>query len=280
MIPRVLRPTKVGKSFSGLGSLISIGLMTVAGYMIGDSIFYPETVVPETAVIQYIPENQEKVEPERPEVVESEPQPAVDEKKSLEMILVTVNLPSREDGGVEPPQSTTEIIQYTSDGFKGILDNYNIVITDNTFSFPVKIDGELYSQVKEFRSISDEKERAKAIFDWQRENVAYGSRKRSVRYRDSVETLHDKEGVCGETAYLYIALARASDLEVKMVDVELDYRGKEVNHSCAVVFAGDEKIFVDPAYRAFGINHQKFSILSDAEMYSHFDEWRSEHESN
>ncbi len=120
-------------------------------------------------------------------------------------------------------------------------------------------------------------EKARAIFDWFEKNIAYGKSARKHHkkgYRHSAEVFTDKEGVCGEMAVLYVAMARAVGLESNYVSVDVDYKGENVCHACAAVKLVGKFILVDPAYHTFDILHRKFSILNDIQAIPHFKSMR------
>ena len=122
--------------------------------------------------------------------------------------------------------------------------------------------------------IKNEKKRAKDIYKWTLSTIDYGQAKRAVGYRNSIEILNDREGVCGEMTYLYVALARASNLKAKYVRVYKDENGKKVSHACAAVYPYGYQINVDIASSIFDARHQKTKVISDAEMMALFEQWR------
>jgi len=74
---------------------------------------------------------------------------------------------------------------------------------------------------------------------------------------------------CQEYAKLFVALARAVNVNAFYVHVDKDYNGKVVYHDCAVVFVGDQALIIDPAYHWFGAPHQDFLILDDLQTVAH-----------
>ncbi len=74
---------------------------------------------------------------------------------------------------------------------------------------------------------------------------------------------------CKEYTNLFIALAREIKLNVFYVHLEKDYKGKVIYHDCAILFAGDKALLVDPSYRWFGVPHKDFVILDDLQAIAH-----------
>ncbi len=68
---------------------------------------------------------------------------------------------------------------------------------------------------------------------------------------------------CTDLAYFYVSLARVLGVRAFCVNVEKDCYGTARRHTCAAVFAAGQAVLADPAYRTFGIAHQKFVVLDD-----------------
>jgi tetratricopeptide (TPR) repeat protein len=64
-------------------------------------------------------------------------------------------------------------------------------------------------------------------------------------------------------AVLFVALARAVDVNAFFVQVTRDPDGKAMNHACAAVFAEDRCLLADSSYRWFGVPHQEYVLLDD-----------------
>lgn len=160
-----------------------------------------------------------------------------------------------------------------------VLDEYNVSFVDDTSQYPMQLNRQLYDVAKGFKQ-EDERERARAIFDWYMGKIKYGMKKREVGYRHSREVWRDREGVCGESSYLYVSLARAADLEAEVAIVEVDFKGEKVDHMCAVVEIDGKNINVDPAYRRFGVHHKKIRILTDKEAADDFRQYRANKSGN
>ncbi len=167
--------------------------------------------------------------------------------------------------------------KYSKIDVNNVSGSYCITITDSTVDNPFIISPELIRISKretEGKRTLDEK--ARAIFNWIERNISYGTSKRIYGYKNSREALNDKEGVCGEMAFVYIAMARAVGLNSSYVSVEIDYKGKKVCHGCAMVNIGYRNILVDPAYHTYDIKHIKYTVKNDSEIISLFKEWRQQ----
>lgn len=261
---RVLDPLRIHMRprYRGLKSWLGVGVLALVGYLGGSYIFSQDQDVdnlPETVIVR---------DHEKTRTVEVQDEPEEDNLHSKSEDLESV---------IEEAEDADEDMSDHSgvDTMDDILSNYNIAITDTTIEFPIKIDSKLYGVVRGFRNITDQTKRAETIFEWQMKNWSYGSSKRGpVKYRDSVETSKTKEGVCGEAAYLYIALARASNLKAEFAMVHRDFLGREVEHACAVLDIKGRELHVDPAYYTFDAGHQEIEIIPDSKVTHYFRYWR------
>jgi tetratricopeptide (TPR) repeat protein len=68
---------------------------------------------------------------------------------------------------------------------------------------------------------------------------------------------------CQEYARLFVALARDVGVRAFFAEVKKDFRGKEVYHACAAVFAEGKVVLVDLAYSWFGPPHREFAPHDD-----------------
>jgi transglutaminase-like putative cysteine protease len=140
---------------------------------------------------------------------------------------------------------------------------YDLVVVEKSAENPFQISPKLVEIARcQTKTCGSSKAKAKALFEWIHKNIQYGgNRPRGIGYRDSVETKLAGEGVCGEMAFLYVAMARVVGLTARFVIVDRDYRNSSVNHACAGVYIKDQLILVDPAYHTFDIHHRKFKAL-------------------
>ncbi len=152
-------------------------------------------------------------------------------------------------------------------------DNYTYIITDD-WDQPFQINQEIArtSQKITEGQISD-KDKAIVIFDWFIKNIKYGRQKIRMgkkKYRHATEVYNDREGVCGEMAVLYVAMARSVGLQANYVSVDIDDKGEKVYHACAACKFQGKYILIDPAYYSFDINHVDYKVMTDQEAVPHF----------
>lgn len=94
------------------------------------------------------------------------------------------------------------------------------------------------------------------------------------RQRTASEALRDSGDSetrlsCQEHAKLFVTLARSLGLEAWMVHVDRCADGSLGNHDCAALFLDGHGMLIDPTWRAFGILHEKFTVLDDVQAISH-----------
>jgi Flp pilus assembly protein TadD len=121
------------------------------------------------------------------------------------------------------------------------------------------------------RGASSDLEKAKALFDGLtgRIDAETDRSTRTARQVFAVWQDPNESFNCQEYTKLFIVLARAVDLQAFYVHLDRDYAGKAVNHDCAIVFAGDGALLVDPAYRWFGVPHPDPAVLDDVQAIAH-----------
>ena len=114
-------------------------------------------------------------------------------------------------------------------------------------------------------------DKALALHHHLKEHVPYDrGDERSMR---NAEEAYLEGGNCAEQSFLYIAMARASNLTAGYTSIIIncdgkDYREHSTGHACAHVKIGQKKILVDQAFREFDINHIKHKQLNDKEVYN------------
>lgn len=159
-----------------------------------------------------------------------------------------------------------------------ILDKNQLCIHDKSIQDPFVVSPELVKIIKNYtKPYKTKREKSRKIFEWMQSNIDYGKNKRIQQgkgYKNSDEVLKDKEGVCGEMAYLYISMARCCGIDSQNLIVNVDYKGKKVCHACAAIFLDGEMIQVDPAYHTYDIKHQKIKLQSDLEAMIDYNLWR------
>ena len=152
---------------------------------------------------------------------------------------------------------------------------YNVLVNDESVLNPFIISSGLVKIIRKHTQPYKRRDRkAQAIYDWMENNISYGKEKRKNGYKNSKEVVIDKEGVCGEMAYLYITMARCCGLKSAFVEVNVDVYGNKVNHACAIVDIGHKEILVDPAYHRFDVHHKKYTVWTDSEVLEKFNNWR------
>ncbi len=75
---------------------------------------------------------------------------------------------------------------------------------------------------------------------------------------------------CGDHAVLFVALARAVDVNAFFVYVSKDPQGKLLHHGCAAVFEDGRALLVDPAWHWFGVPHSEFKVMDDLKTIALF----------
>ncbi len=168
---------------------------------------------------------------------------------------------------------------------------YELTLTEKNEPNPFVINDDLVDIIrKETKNCETELDKAKAIFYWMRKNISYDLTKYFTRtngfvrnhklfgdesgYRNSTEVIDDEEGICGESAFLYVTMARCVGLDSNIVFVNRDCYSDSVNHGCAVVHIRGKRILVDPAYDTFDIKHKEYRIQSDEEIIRNYRHWR------
>lgn len=157
---------------------------------------------------------------------------------------------------------------------------YRIFIGDDSMNFHVQISPEILNAVKGIDDVCNDpdnpKEFTKKAFDWCDDNLRYKKAGKGVGYRNSVEVLNDKAGVCGEQTHFYLAMLRVKGIECYYTHVDVDNHGDNVNHACAAVFFEGirKETLVDLTYHTYDIKHRKYEILKDRGHFGDFERWR------
>lgn len=115
------------------------------------------------------------------------------------------------------------------------------------------------------RGADTDLDKAKAIFEELSARPNSGGQARSRIAREVFEAWKqaDVRLVCMDHAVLFVALARAVEVNTFFVNVTTLPDGTVVNHACAAVFAGERVLLADPTLRWFGVPHQQYEILDD-----------------
>ena len=159
---------------------------------------------------------------------------------------------------------------------RAVDSSYHLIISDDTIDSPFKVSAEMVKTVQKHVHDSGEEEKARAVFDWMQEHIPYdydylhGKTRR--KYQDAKEVIDRKTGVCGEQAFLYIAMARSVGLKSGYASVSVDCFGDHVQHGCASVEL-ERMVLVDTAYHQFDVRHKKFRVLNDREIAELYQQW-------
>lgn len=165
--------------------------------------------------------------------------------------------------------------EHTKLNLNSIRNDYYVYINDDSVLNPFGLDAQVLATIKnETKDCYGRESKAKKLFDWFEDNIKYGNNKRITGYSTGQEVFRNKEGVCGEMAFLYVTMARGLGLKANYVSVKKDYERKKVNHACAGVDVERGFILVDPAYDTFDIKHKKYIIKTDKEIMEIFEGWR------
>jgi tetratricopeptide (TPR) repeat protein len=115
------------------------------------------------------------------------------------------------------------------------------------------------------RGVTSDLGKAKAIFEAlaARPNSGGQPRSRVAREVFAAWRQADTRLVCMDLAVLFVALARAVDVDAFFTNVTALPDGTVVNHACAAVFVDQRALLADPTLRWFGIPHQQYEILDD-----------------
>lgn len=115
------------------------------------------------------------------------------------------------------------------------------------------------------RGAQTDLDKAKAIFEELSARLETRGQPRSRTARQVFEAWKNPGVylVCMDRAVLFVALARAADVNAFFVHVTQLAEAKVINHACAAVFLEDRVLLVDPAQHWFGAPHQQYTILDD-----------------
>lgn len=166
-------------------------------------------------------------------------------------------------------------LNYPTLNISDISPEYRVFVSDTTVDNPFVISSNLVRIIKNHvKGGLTEEEKAKRIYDWIKNNIQYGNPKKDYGYSDAEEILQYRKGICGEMAFLYIAMARIVGLKADFASIKRDCDNKKVHHGCAQVDIGKKKILVDPAYHTYDVKHKQYKILSDNDVIRRFSQWR------
>ena len=115
------------------------------------------------------------------------------------------------------------------------------------------------------RGAGTDLDKVRALFDGLVTRLHTRGQAKSRTAREVFEAWSDTDIrlVCMDHAVLFVALARAVDVNAFFVQVTRDPDGTVMNHACSAVFADDRVLLVDSSSRWFGAPHKEYTILSD-----------------
>ena len=155
----------------------------------------------------------------------------------------------------------------------GFADSYSIALFDSSLAVMYGLTSDLIKQLDKVSRGNKPRDIAQELFDLFRGTISYGSSKRTQGYANAKQVWRNKEGVCGEMSYLYVAAARYCGLRSSYASVTEDYSGKAVHHACAAVWI-PHLVLVDIAYSQFDVKHIDFSLRSDRDVLRMYDNWK------
>lgn len=144
-------------------------------------------------------------------------------------------------------------------------------------SYPFTYDSNLESMVLSLTAGKSKEEAFEALTNWVSHNVAYDhdlskklgelEKKGYLNYgepglRDSLEVFNQRKGICCESSYLLVTMARIVGVNAEFVRVSEDLDGDRINHACAGAEINGKYILADPVYKKFDITHRKFKPAS------------------
>jgi tetratricopeptide (TPR) repeat protein len=115
------------------------------------------------------------------------------------------------------------------------------------------------------RDATTDIEKARAIFDGLalRPRPRGDFKSRTARQVFAVWDDPEVRLVCMDHAVLFVALARAVDVNAFFTQVTRHPDRTAMNHACAAIFDGDQALLADSILRWFGAPHEEFAILDD-----------------
>jgi len=115
------------------------------------------------------------------------------------------------------------------------------------------------------------------IFTWVLENITYGTAGQlgyGVRYRTPLETYEHREGICGEMAFLTLAMCRHVGIESYVV-VTGEKLGGPADHAFVGVVVGGRVSLYDPATKYFDTEYFHPCVWDDDYATYAFNVWRN-----
>ncbi len=115
------------------------------------------------------------------------------------------------------------------------------------------------------REATNDFEKARAIWDGLMQRATVQGQNRSRTAREVFAAWDDPTVrlVCMDRAILFVALARAVNVDASFVQVTRDPDGMVMNHACAAIFDGQRALLADSSFRWFGVPHREYAVLDD-----------------
>lgn len=141
---------------------------------------------------------------------------------------------------------------YGSNGFINEIIIYNGTTIDQGIKSNDEIDSKARSLTKD---ASSEREKAKILYEWIGSNIEYDEGKAEIVLSGiesdkmpesgAVCAFETRSGVCFDKACLYVAMARAADLKVRLISGEAFDGEKYVGHAWNQIYLKDENIWIN-----------------------------------
>ncbi|HEY6899987.1 MAG TPA: DUF4407 domain-containing protein [Puia sp.] len=156
---------------------------------------------------------------------------------------------------------------------------FHIVIATGLSDHPFRLSVPMQKKAIEIaKGASSARDKVHRLYEYLHPNFPYDEAHEKYKggYRTAEDVFHDRVGICGELAALFIAMARAMGLEVYFAVVRKDNFNEKVLHACAYVVYQDGTLpqLVDIAYNTEDVRHVDFEVLSDSEVETLFASWR------
>lgn len=123
------------------------------------------------------------------------------------------------------------------------------------------------------KSAKNDREKAKILYNWIGSNIRYDDNKANEVLNDAdikkmpeggaIYAFENKSGICFDKACLYVAMAKAVDLKVRLIGGQA-YNGEEyVGHAWNQVYLSDEKTWINVDTTFYGEGNYFDSDLFD-----------------
>ena len=116
---------------------------------------------------------------------------------------------------------------------------------------------------------------AKAVYEWICQHISYNYQHTHDYQMTAREVYNAKTGQCLEMGILFVAMMRYKNIDSQLVYVDVDNKGKNVSHGCALVRFYSQTMLVDPAYNTWNIKHQVWKAISDDELHTDMIHWNA-----